>query len=136
MNWRILIADDNKLYLHILQKIFAPHEHSEMSDNSISFETDMFEDGKPLVEFFRAEFENNRRIPLCILDMRMTAMNGLETAEAVRSIDPEVFIIIFTGYDITHDELIKNLKRDVYFIKKKEQEASESKNCCRSRRLC
>jgi len=119
MNRRILIADDEMIYHHIFRSIFASGAGADPRKNSsMSFDVAMFRDGAPLVEFFRSEFENGRRIPLCILDIRMLSMDGLEAAELIRSVDPEVFIIIFTACDITHEELIKNLKKDVYFISK------------------
>ncbi len=122
MNSRIFIADDEKVQLHLYRKLFSLDKYrdpSESSDNSLCFNVQFFQDGAPLAEFFRTEFENNRRIPLCILDIAMPSMDGIETAETVRKIDPEVFIIIATGQpDIKPDELLKHLKNDVYFIRK------------------
>lgn len=122
MNSRILIADDDKVQIHLYRKFFSLGKYRDTSDspdNEISFDVRVFQDGAPLVEFFCAEFEKNRRIPLCILDMRMPSMNGLETAEAVRRTDPEVFIIIATGQpDIKPDDVMKHIKNDVYFLRK------------------
>lgn len=113
MNKRILIADDDSNQLRLVRKILT-------GDNT--FDEDdfhLFNDGKPLLDFFRKEFECGRRIPLCISDMRMITMNGIETAEALRAIDPEVFIIIVTFYeDISHENLISILKKDVYSMNK------------------
>jgi len=126
MNRRILIADDDLICHHIFKNIFknifdlnSTRNSSEFSDETdLSFDVRMFQDGAPLVAFFRSEFENGRRIPLCILDILMPSMDGLTAAEHIRSVDPEVFIIIFTACNITHEELIKNLTKDVYFISK------------------
>ncbi|MCP4345191.1 MAG: SpoIIE family protein phosphatase [Desulfobacterales bacterium] len=122
MNSRIFIADDDKVQLHLYRRLFSLSKYrdpSESSDNDLSFNVELFQDGAPLVELFRTEFDNNRRIPLCIIDIAMPSMDGIETAETVRKIDPEVFIIIATGRpDIKPDELLKNLKNDVYFIRK------------------
>jgi len=121
MNRRILIADDSDTQLRIFRGILRVGRQSEPHDspeNDMSFNVAMFSDGKPLARYFRMKFESGTRIPLCILDMMMPEMNGLETAEAVRSVDPDVFIIIVTAHDISHDELIKSLKKDVYFMRK------------------
>jgi PAS domain S-box-containing protein len=89
------------------------------SDAHKSFDLRLFNDGAPLVRFFKNEFECGRKIPLCILDMCMIRMSGLETAKALRAIDPEVFIIIITSYEgVSHKDLINALKREVYFLNK------------------
>lgn len=122
MNRRILIADDESTQIHLFQKIFSmrlhPDEPPPQDENSL-FDVHIFRDGAPLVRFFQSESEAGRRIPLCILDVVMTTMDGLEAAEAVRAIDPEVFIIIITSHpNIAHDELMKSFKKDVYFMRK------------------
>lgn len=122
MNRCILIADDNKVQLHFLRNILAsylPHNSKDSSDDHKSFDLHLFNDGKPLVNFFKNEFESGKRIPLCILDMRMISMNGIQTAQALRAIDPEVFIIIVTFYENISDEgLINILEKEVYFLNK------------------
>lgn len=116
MNRRILIADDDKTHLRYLRGIFrmgAPD-----SENDVPFKIATFHDGAPLVEFLRSEFGRGERIPLCILDMRMP-MDGLRTAEAVRAIDPEIFIIFTTHYsDINPADLMKSFGKDVYYLRK------------------
>lgn len=122
MNRQILIADDDTAQLRLFRKMLAPSlslNGKPLSDAHKSFELRLFDDGAPLVHFFKNEFENGRKIPLCILDMCMIRMNGLETAKALRAIDPGVFIIIITSYeDVSHKDLIDALKKEVYFLKK------------------
>lgn len=119
-NRRIAIADDDVQLLDYYKCLFAP-------ENVVGFQVgekqpyivDTFPDGSELVEFFKKEFEMGKRIPLCMLDMRMTKMGGLETAEAVRAIDPEVIIVIITAHsDITPEELFQSLQNNVYYLKK------------------
>lgn len=122
MNRRILIADDDRIQIRLLQKILGADRYRNISpphEDDRPFDIESFEDGAPLAEFFEQEFRRGRRIPVCILDMRMMKMGGLETAEAVRKIDPEVFIIIITSHEeIKHRDLMKSLKKDVYFMRK------------------
>ncbi len=122
MNRRILIADDDNNQLRLFRHLLTSDTDSDIShvsDNRKAYDFRMFNDGKPLLDFFRHESDSGRRIPLCILDMRMTEMHGIETAEALRRLDPEVFIIIVTFYeDISPKSLIHILKKDVYFMNK------------------
>lgn len=55
---------------------------------------------------------------MILLDINMPRMNGLELAEAIRSLDPEVPIAIITGYDY-FDYAVKALKTGVedYILK-------------------
>ena len=121
MNRRILIADDDKAQLHLFRKILTPSQplnSNALSDDHDPFELYLFNDGKPLVDFFKKESESGKRVPLCILDMQMS-MDGLETAKALRAIAPEVFIIIITSYEgVFHKDLLNALKKEVYFLKK------------------
>ncbi len=117
MNRRILIADDDKTQLKYLREIFKVGSPLD-SESAMPFKVDTFHDGAPLVEFLNEEFKRGERIPLCILDMRMP-MDGLQTAEAVRAIDPEIFIIFTTHYsDINPADLIKSFGKDVYYLRK------------------
>lgn len=122
MNRRILIADDDRIQIRLLQKVLGTGKYQsflESEGENASLEVEAFDDGAPLVKHFYNEFQKGSRIPLCILDMRMITLGGLETAEAVREIDHEVFIIIITSYeDIKHGDLMKSLKKDVYFMRK------------------
>ncbi|MGE0083475.1 MAG: PAS domain S-box protein [Desulfococcaceae bacterium] len=121
-NTRILIADDDPVQQCIYREYLAKGICGYFSSSprmQIPLDLQIFPDGAPLLDCFRDEFEKGKRIPLCILDVRMDSLGGIETAQAVRSIDPDVFIILITSYeDITHDDLMKSLKKDVYFMKK------------------
>ena len=112
MNRRILIADDDNNQLRLFRHFLTSDIDPDADDAHRTYDLRMFNDGKPLLDFFRYESDRGRRIPLCILDMRMTEMHGIETAEALRRLDPEVFIIIVTFYeDISPKNLISILKK-------------------------
>jgi len=125
-NTRILIADDDPIQCYLYREFLAKGISGYFGNSQhrqIPLDIRMFSDGAPLLAYFRDEFENGKRIPLCLLDMRMNYMGGIETAQAVRAIDPDVFIILITSYeDISHDDLMKNLKKDVYFMNKPVQQ--------------
>ncbi len=119
---RIVIADDDPNLLEYFHNIFERDSSLDFFDgeeSSDSFQVTTFSDGAPLVDFFKAEHAEGRRIPICLLDMRMPTMDGLTAAEAVRSIDPEVFIVILTAYaDVSAAEIRSRLKEDIYYVKK------------------
>ena len=122
MNKQMLIADDDVQLLEYYRSIFEVDEsldflHTESVQNP--FVVDVFPDGAPLVDFFLAEHARGQRIPLCLLDMRMTTMDGLTAAEKIRLVDPEVMIIIITAYtDVSPAEIRNRLQEDIYYVKK------------------
>jgi len=123
MNKRILIADDDKDLLSVYKYMFSSTITTEKPSSHIVLET--FEDGKYLLEHFKKEYVSGADIPLCILDIKMPVLNGLETAKEIRKIDPQVIIIIVTA-DMTTgpDKIRENLEQDIYYVKKpfKEEE--------------
>lgn len=109
----ILIADDEPATLNLYKSIFK----KRLLDNFFNIET--FENGIRLLEYLKNTYENAGRIPLCILDMHMPVMNGLDTARELRGIDPDIIIIIITGYsDISFKDIMENLTQDIYYIRK------------------
>ena len=122
MNRRILIADDDTQLLEYYRSIFV-HDDSldflNMKSADDSFAVHTFPDGAQLVDFFLSEHSRGERIPLCLLDMRMTTMEGLTAAEIIRAADPEVIILIITAYaDYSPAEIRKRLQDDIFYMKK------------------
>ncbi|MEQ8189169.1 MAG: ATP-binding protein, partial [Candidatus Eremiobacterota bacterium] len=109
-NNHILIADDDEAILDVYRNIFI----------SEKFPVHTFDDGIYLLEYFHCEYKSGRRIPLCILDMRMNILDGMETAMALREIDNDVIVIIVTAYpeDLSLDMIKEEIKNDIYYIKK------------------
>ena len=112
-NRTILIADDSDSALGLFESIFTRESNEE------NFSLKTFKDGKYLLEYFKSENEKGNFIPLCILDMFMPFMDGLETARKLRKINSDVIIIIITGRSETSLDVIRrNLKKDIYYVKK------------------
>lgn len=53
-------------------------------------------DGRQAIELFSGQAAS---IDLIIMDLVMPSMGGIEAAQAIRMVDPDVKIIFFTGYD-------------------------------------
>ncbi|MEQ8170672.1 MAG: PAS domain S-box protein, partial [Candidatus Eremiobacterota bacterium] len=112
-NSTLFIADDSKTVLKAYKYIFDKKEIEGY------FKLKIFNDGLYLLNYFKREYENKSKVPLCILDMKMPLMDGMTTASEIRKIDPDVIIIIVTGQeDITIDDIREHLKQDIYYIKK------------------
>lgn len=116
MNRTIFIADDDENLLKIYQDIFEIPE-TEDSKNEIS--AHFFKSGDELLTKFREFYQDEKRIPICLLDVRMPGLNGWETAIEIRKTDPQTIIVIITGYDDkTSQEIRNSLNHDYFFIRK------------------
>jgi PAS domain S-box-containing protein len=112
---KILIADDDINILKLYRSVFT-RKPSVLKEDFI---VETFETGKGLLEYFKNEWHRGNRIPLCILDMNMPLMDGLETAREIRKIDINVIIIIVTAYTSTSLDILKErLKQNIYYIRK------------------
>ncbi len=61
-------------------------------------------DGKEAVDLYRTLTPD-----VCIIDIRMTPTDGVQTTEAIRAIDPEARIILLSTYD-TDEEVFRGLR--------------------------
>ncbi len=117
MNRTVFIADDDKNLLDVYRDIFE--KSTSEADQQIDFDAYFFEDGKSLLAHFKDFYDSQKRIPICILDVRMPEMDGWETATQIRKTDPQTIIIFVTGYDDkTSLEIRESLNHDYYFMRK------------------
>ncbi len=100
----ILIVDDEQFILEACKDMLT----------KIGYNIILAGSGEEAVETFRS----NGDIDLIILDMVMPGMDGLEAYEHFKGIDPEVKVIISSGYSITDiTEKIQGLGCDEYIQK-------------------
>ncbi|MFO8061587.1 MAG: response regulator [bacterium] len=90
MGKTILIIDDELMITDILSKIIS----------KIEFDTHVCRDGKEAMQYFK---DNHHNIALTVLDMIMPGMDGRETFNAIREIDPYAKILIVSGYSSQED---------------------------------
>jgi CheY-like chemotaxis protein len=83
----ILIVDDEEMILNVGKKMLEKMSHNVFAASS----------GKEAIKIFKAE---KHRIDLVVLDMIMPEMGGKETFERIREIDPDVKILISSGYSL------------------------------------
>lgn len=84
---RIAIAEDEKRCLNQLQEQLRRFGEEEQ----IEIQTFHFPNGAALIEQFRGSWD------MILLDIDMPVMNGMETARAIRRLDPDVLIIFITN---------------------------------------
>ncbi|MEW6088343.1 MAG: response regulator [bacterium] len=93
MPGKILIIDDDEVFRSEFKEYFSDYEIEEVPD------------GKAALQLLKSA--NN--IDLIILDVMLPGINGIEVLREIKRTDPEVKIIILTGYS-SKDVAIKALK--------------------------
>ncbi len=82
----VLVADDEPSVRRLARRLFE----------RMGFEVLTAVDGREAVEIFQAEAS---RITLVLLDITMPELNGLEVCRIIRSIRPNIKIILTSGYN-------------------------------------
>jgi signal transduction histidine kinase len=83
----ILLVDDEELILDVGKGIL----------DKLGYHTLIADSGKEAIEIYR---ENQNMIALVILDLVMPEMNGRETYERLKEINPQIKILLSSGYSI------------------------------------
>jgi PAS domain S-box-containing protein len=112
-NGRILVADDEEILRTTARVILE----------ELGYEVVLVCNGQEALEVYRKE---EGRFDLVILDMVMPVMNGKDCFMALKKIDPEVRVIISSGF--AQEEDLKQLKQEglLYFVRKPHQTAALS----------
>ncbi len=84
---KILVVDDEEVIRKVAESIL----------NELGYRTICCDDGKSAVKFYQ---EHWQEIDLVLLDMVMPEMNGPETFAAIKKINPQVSVIISSGYSL------------------------------------
>ncbi|MBW2278261.1 MAG: response regulator, partial [Deltaproteobacteria bacterium] len=102
---RILVVDDEQIVREVVEQVLTTQ----------GYEVVCRDNGKQAVEFYR---EHGAAIDLVILDLMMPVMNGTTCFRELRAIDPEVKVLLATGYAL--DEFGRQLVDDglVGFVEK------------------
>ena len=97
-----------------------PRPHDDTPD--VEFELVHATDGESAVESARCMKDRGERFAVAFVDMRMASgQDGIETARALREIDPEIPLVVCTAYsDYTWDTVLRGIgNRDgVHMLRK------------------
>ena len=88
---KIAICDDDLKFAGNLETLVI----TESQEIGIRVETEVFADGKTLVEHIRA----GERYSLIFLDIEMELVDGISAARLIRETDRSVLFIYISGYD-------------------------------------
>lgn len=97
---RLLIVDDEKDLLFVYKRAL------ELAGMEIT----AFDNPDMAFKEFK---ENSEKYSLLLTDMRMPSMNGYELINKVKAIRPEIRTIIISAYNITQDEVRRNMNSNV-----------------------
>ncbi len=89
----VLIVDDEPEVRRVIAQSLSSHGHSVLTAG----------DGRRGVEVFE---EHIREISLCIVDMAMPRMGGMDTLRCMRQVRPDVPVILISGF--SEDEVATN----------------------------
>ena len=126
-NHRILLADDEPKILHEMLKVLSPDkvdnkEQSELQDhlfgksnsckkNINSYDVCCCHQGDEAILQVQKSLEEEKPFAVAFLDVRMPpGLDGVATAEKIRKLDPNIQIVIVTGYsDFDVNEIAKRV---------------------------
>jgi two-component system, NarL family, nitrate/nitrite response regulator NarL len=111
---RIFIVDDHRLMLAGLATLIESIEGFELAGK--------FDSGKDMIDALK---NNSSKPDICIVDIEMPGMDGVETVRAIRQTDQTIKIMALTMHDEWHfvsrmiaaganGYLLKNVERDVF----------------------
>ncbi|CAN5892196.1 hypothetical protein BH23THE1_BH23THE1_35460 [soil metagenome] len=93
---RLLIVDDEKDLLFVYKRAL------ELA----GMEVTTFDNPDMAFKEFK---ENSEKYSLLLTDLRMPSMNGYELINRVKAIRPEIRTIIISAYNLTQDEVTRNM---------------------------
>jgi signal transduction histidine kinase/CheY-like chemotaxis protein len=85
----VLFVDDEQTIIEVMQDILEALGYRVLAANS----------GEEAVNIYHSM---KGKIDLVILDVIMPGMGGMETFEAIKAIDPDVKVILSSGYSVNH----------------------------------
>lgn len=123
MNRKIFIADDDPRVIAAYKSLFDVEDDTlnffAQTNQGPHYDVEYFCDGESLNAAFTQALLFGERVPLCILDMLMPGASGIEVAELLRRVDPDVQILIMTAYsDVSAKEVRDRLSNRVFFQRK------------------
>ncbi|MBZ4659769.1 MAG: response regulator [Desulfacinum sp.] len=94
----VLIIDDEKNYLFILEDLLEEEGHSVLTA----------QDGAAGLELFRTN-----DLDVVVTDMKMPGMDGMEVLDQIRSLNPDIPVVMMTAYG-TVEKAVEAMKKGAF----------------------
>ena len=134
-NRRVLVVDDEAVIRETIVEILAPprETHSleaaaarafgevpatapRRSSATFCFEVETAPNGESGVHLTQAALDAEAPYALAFLDIRMPGLNGFETAQRLRDLDPRLEIVFMTAYsDVALDDIVARLGEGIAY---------------------
>jgi HD-GYP domain-containing protein (c-di-GMP phosphodiesterase class II)/ActR/RegA family two-component response regulator len=97
--FHILAVDDEQSILSLYQQILCGRQGIDHASSLISsFNVTLCDHGDQAVEALREGLQEHRSFPVAFLDVHMSSgPDGVQTAERIRDLDPDLAIVFVTG---------------------------------------
>ncbi|MBN1847265.1 MAG: PAS domain S-box protein [Deltaproteobacteria bacterium] len=86
----ILLVDDEATVIDVGKKLL----------HKLGYKVWIVRNGREAVDFIRDRHQSNQKIDLVVLDMIMPYMGGSEVYDQIKKIDPELKVLLSSGYSI------------------------------------
>ncbi len=134
-NRKVLVIDDDPLLLDRYQQILSPQkrlkrEMDELSElvgdpqeavtHTSGFELTLASQGEEGIALAQEAFDQHSPYAVAFIDMRMPpGIDGLETANRLRKVDPDIYLVIVSAYsDHSLEELRSQIDQRLLYISK------------------
>lgn len=95
---KVLVVDDELFVRELLDEYFS----------KLRFSVDVAESGEAALELV-----SENRYQVALVDLKMTGLDGLSTLKRIHEIDPEVVLVLMTGYP-TVESSIDSIRAGVF----------------------
>jgi two-component system, sensor histidine kinase and response regulator len=122
----ILIADDDPAVLEYYRKIFAADTGNSLDllggNHAVAeaeFDLVLFSDSRELLRWYEAATNQGFKAPVCVLDIRMPGLSGVEAASWIRKLDGDIEIILCSAFsDVGISQIRSGLKDGFFYVRK------------------
>jgi CheY-like chemotaxis protein len=128
--WRVLVVDDDAELLRIYRQILSPAPPASAGIAALlegrpaapavpELDVTLTSRGEEAERLAKEASAEGRPFAVAFVDMRMPSWDGLRTAQALRMVDPGIYLVIATAYsDQDPERLNQLLQRDLVLLRK------------------
>ena len=122
----IMLVDDDPAILAYYRKILDSTEGDELDllgetrdRPALELHHKAFSDAHSMLTWYGQSLADGQKCPLAVLDIRMPGLSGFEAAKKLRSMDPEIELVLCSAFsDHTIGEIRKSLGNTFHYVRK------------------